>query len=79
MLLNSSEHGSVRMNLLNDVTSTCRLLSMSKTHLYDEVKRGRIKAVKSGTRTFFHRAEIERYAASLTALGELSVASKRTR
>ena len=53
------------MNLLNDVKTTCRLLSMSRTHLYEEIKRGRITPVKSGRKTLFHRVEVERYAASL--------------
>ena len=53
------------MNLLNDVKTTCQLLSMSRTHLYEEIKRGRIAPVKSGTKTLFHKTELERYAASL--------------
>jgi excisionase family DNA binding protein len=61
------------MNLLNDVKTTCRLLSMSRTHLYEEIKRGRITPVKSGSKTLFHRAELERYAASLTGRGCMSL------
>lgn len=53
------------MNLLNDVKTTCQLLSMSRTHLYEEIKRGRLTPVKSGAKTLFHKAELERYAASL--------------
>ena len=53
------------MNLLNDVKTTCRLLSMSRTYLYNEIKRGRLTPLKSGTKTVFHRDEIERYAAHL--------------
>lgn len=62
------------MNLLNDVKTTCKLLSMSRTHLYEEIKRGRITPVKSGSKTLFHHAEIERYAASLTVTGVRSMA-----
>jgi excisionase family DNA binding protein len=39
---------------------------MSRTALYAAIKQGRIKAVKNGFRTLFHRDEIERFAASLT-------------
>lgn len=53
------------MNLLNDVKTVCALLSVSRTHLYEEIKRGRITPVKSGNKTLFHRDELERYAANL--------------
>lgn len=53
------------MNLLNDVKTVCALLSISRTHLYEEIKRGRLSPVKSGNKTLFHRDELERYAASL--------------
>lgn len=62
------------MNLLNDVKTTCQLLSIGRTHLYEEIKRGRIAPVKSGTKTLFHRKELERYAASLSGLSQPSLA-----
>lgn len=55
------------MNVLNSVRDTCRLLCMSRTALYAAVRDGRIKPLKQGARTLFHRDEIERYAASLPA------------
>ena len=53
------------MNVLNDVKTTCQLLSMSRSALYLAVKEGRICALKNGTRTLFHRDEIERFAGRL--------------
>lgn len=53
------------MNLLNDVKATCRLLSMSRSALYEAIKEGRISALKNGKRTLFHRDGIERFAARL--------------
>lgn len=57
------------MNLLNDVKSTCRMLSISRTYLYSEIKRGRLTPLKCGTKTVFHRDELERYAAHLRSPG----------
>ena len=56
------------MNILFDVKHTCGMLSMSRTGLYDALKTGRIKALKSGKRTLFHRDEIERFVASLAPM-----------
>lgn len=53
------------MNVLNDVNTTCQLLSMSRSALYAAVKDGRICALKNGSRTLFHRDEIERFAGRL--------------
>jgi excisionase family DNA binding protein len=53
------------MNVLNDVKTTCQLLSMSRSALYEAVKEGRIRALKNGSRTLFHRDEIERFAGLL--------------
>lgn len=53
------------MNVLNDVKATCKLLSMSRSALYQAMKEGRICALKNGSRTLFHRDEIERFAGRL--------------
>lgn len=53
------------MNVLNDVKTTCQLLSMSRSALYAAVKDGRICALKNGSRTMFHRDDIERFASRL--------------
>jgi excisionase family DNA binding protein len=53
------------MNILNDVKTTCELLSMSRSALYEAMASGLIHAVKNGRKTLFHRDEIERFAASL--------------
>lgn len=53
------------MNILNDVRATCQLLSMSRSALYVAVKQQQISAVKLGSRTLFHRDEIERFARAL--------------
>lgn len=53
------------MNVLNDIKTTCQLLSMSRSALYAAVKEGRICALKNGNRTLFHRDEIEKYAERL--------------
>lgn len=58
--------GAHTLNLLNDVKATCQLLSMSRSALYEALKQGRIAAVKNGSRTLFHRSEIERFASNLT-------------
>ena len=58
------------MNVLNDVKTTCRMLSISQTTLYEEIKGGRIVPVKIGTRTLFHRDEVQRYVASLGNAGK---------
>jgi len=52
--------------ILFGVHEICGILNMSRTALYAAIKQGRIKAVKNGFRTLFHRDEIERFAASLT-------------
>lgn len=54
------------MQLLNDVETTCSILSIARTTLYAEVRAGRINLIKRGKRTFFHRDEIERYVAQLS-------------
>lgn len=56
------------MNVLNDVKTTCQLLSMSRSALYEAMAAGLIRAVKIGRKTLFHRDEIERFAASLPAV-----------
>jgi excisionase family DNA binding protein len=53
------------INFLNDVNTTCRLLSIGRTALYEEIREGRIKALKRGRRTLITREEILRYAESL--------------
>jgi excisionase family DNA binding protein len=58
------------MNVLNSVRDTCRFLCMSRTALYANVRSGRIRPVKQGSRTLFHRDEIERYAAQLPAAND---------
>jgi hypothetical protein len=60
------------MNILNDVKATCRLLSMSRSALYVAKAEGRIIPVKNGSRTLFHRDEIERFAASLKKFRKLN-------
>lgn len=58
----------MEVNLLNDVKSTCRALSIGKTALYAAIRDGRIRAVKRGTRTLIAGDEIIRFAASLPYL-----------
>lgn len=53
------------MKILNNVDDTCALLSIARSTLYAEVKKGNIVAIKRGKRTFFHQDEIARYVASL--------------
>ncbi len=53
------------MNILNDVKTTCELLSMSRSALYEAMAAGLIHAVKNGRKTLIHRDEIERFVSNL--------------
>lgn len=52
--------------LLYTPAEACRLLNMSRSKLYQEMDAGRLTWVKNGRRSFFHKDELERYAAALT-------------
>jgi len=43
-----------------DVATTLRYLGISKPTLYNDIKAGRIRRIKHGSRTFFSGAEIAR-------------------
>jgi excisionase family DNA binding protein len=55
------------MQILYDVREACGLLSLSRSALYRAIKDGRIRPLKNGKRTLFHRDELERFVASLSA------------
>lgn len=57
---------------MNEVTTVafsipdaCRALGIGRTHLYREIKEGRLRAVKHGRRTLILRRDAEKWADSL--------------
>ena len=42
------------------IPDACRILSLSRSHLYDLASKGRVKLLKIGGRTLVSREEIER-------------------
>ena len=51
------------------VSEALPLLGMQTTRFYEELKAGRIGAVKNGTRTFLTGSEIIRYRSELPNIG----------
>ena len=47
----------------------CNLYSLGRTFAYGEIKSGKLRAVKCGTRTLILRRDAEAWARSLPALG----------
>jgi excisionase family DNA binding protein len=47
----------------------CKLYSLGKTFAYEQVKNGRLRAVKCGNRTLILRRDAEAWARSLPKLG----------
>ena len=43
------------------VTEAARMLRMSRAQLYNRISDGALKPQKDGSRTYFTRAELERY------------------
>jgi predicted DNA-binding transcriptional regulator AlpA len=43
------------------VTEAARMLCMSRAQLYNRISDGALKPQKDGSRTYFTRAELERY------------------
>lgn len=48
-------------------TALYKLGEMSRSTAYAEIKAGRLRAIKVGSRTFIAHSEIERYVASLAS------------
>lgn len=48
-----------------DVNFAAKMVGIGRTLLYNEIKAGRLRAVKSGGRTLIRRADLEAYMASL--------------
>jgi excisionase family DNA binding protein len=55
--------------LAYSVSEACRLLSISRRHLYDLLAEGRIKSTKLGDRRLIAHAELERLLAGQQAEG----------
>ncbi len=53
--------------LLVPVTEACRLLSVSRTVVYELIARGELRPIKVGARTLFAASELERYVSARLA------------
>lgn len=51
--------------LLHDIPSTAALLGTGRSTVYEEIKAGRLAAVKIGRRTLVKHAELERFVGTL--------------
>lgn len=50
-------------------TELRRILPLGVTKIYEELKAGRLTAVKAGSRTYISRGEVARYIENLPRLG----------
>ena len=55
------------LKLLFTVSEACNALGLGRSKFYDEVRCGRLNALKNGKRTYVHIAELSRYVAALGA------------
>ncbi len=54
-------------NILLTVKDTCKLLSISRSSLYELIKEGALPIIKIGRSTRIRRSDIEKFVADLTA------------
>lgn len=45
----------------------CEATSLGRTHVYELLKRGEVKAIKIGRRTFIRREDVQKWISSLTS------------
>jgi excisionase family DNA binding protein len=64
------------MPLAYSVTEACVALRIGRTRLYEEIKGGRLLAVKVGKRTVIRRADLEKWLAELPAVAEPKLANR---
>lgn len=55
-----SDHESLEP-LAYDIPDACEVLRLSRSFIYEEIKRGRLRAVKCGRRTLIRRQDAEEY------------------
>jgi hypothetical protein len=51
--------------LAHSIADTCRITSMGRTPIYEEIRRGRLKARKAGRRTVILDSDLREWLASL--------------
>ena len=54
------------------LTAFCRTYNIGLTFTYEQIKRGKLRAVKAGTKTLILRADAERWSRALPQMGEAS-------
>lgn len=55
-----------------DVDEAAAIICIGRSHLYAEIRRGRLRALKSATKTLIATDELRRYIASLPTIGAAS-------
>lgn len=53
--------------ILNPINVAAARLGLSRSFLYEQVKRGRLRLLKIGNRSLVHEAELRRFADELAA------------
>lgn len=61
------------------IASCCRLCSVGRTFLYQEIAAGRLRAVKAGRRTLIEAAEARRWLSSLQRITPSDAACEQRR
>jgi excisionase family DNA binding protein len=63
----TKEKPSVDLNLrlAFDVEEATQVTPFGRSHIYNEIRRGRLRAVKSGGRTLILKSDLEAYMANL--------------
>ena len=69
-----TDHGQFRQR--NTVPESCEILRISRPTFYDRVRRGLIRVVKDGGRSFVTGAELTRYMAACESAGEIVAGAK---
>ena len=59
----------ISTRLAVDVDEAAAVLCIGRSHLYAEIRRGRLRALKSATKTLIATDELRRYIATLPTMG----------
>ena len=65
--MNSDQYDDLRGAL--SIDGFCRLYGLGRTFAYEQIKQGKLRAVKCGNRTLILRGDAEAWARSLPELG----------
>jgi excisionase family DNA binding protein len=65
--MSTDQHDNFRGAL--SIEGFCKLYSLGRTFAYEQIKNGKLRAVKCGHRTLILRRDAEAWALSLPALG----------